>query len=186
MHNWTKRLDAVTLQVQHHLGTLDKDELNWKPALEVWSIAQNLDHLMIANQSYMGQLDALMTERYTPPFIARIGFVVRMFGKMVLGAVEPTRKKKVKTFAIWEPVQSDFSADLVDRFVQHQVELKQVIAAVQPWVDRDAVISSPASHNVVFKLETAIEILVTHEERHLAQAKEVLDQLAMDASRVPQ
>lgn len=39
------------------------------------------------------------------------------------------------------------------------------------------VISSPANKNIVYKLETAFNIIVTHEQRHFEQAKEVLIEL---------
>ena len=36
------------------------------------------------------------------------------------------------------------------------------------------VISSPANKNIVYKLEVAFDIIVSHEQRHLEQAREVL------------
>ncbi len=37
--------------------------------------------------------------------------------------------------------------------------------------------TSPANKNIIYTLETAFDIIVTHEQRHLAQAKEVLEML---------
>jgi hypothetical protein len=44
-------------------------------------------------------------------------------------------------------------------------------------LEKGTVISSPANKYIVYKLETAFDIIVAHEERHLEQAKEVLSVL---------
>ncbi len=70
------------------------------------------------------------------------------------------------------------SEDILQQFEKHQSELKQQIAFCEKLIGKGAVISSPANKNIVYKLETAFDIIVSHEERHLEQAKEVLQQLA--------
>jgi len=40
-------------------------------------------------------------------------------------------------------------------------------------VEKGTVISSPANKNIVYKLEKAFEILLTHERRHFEQSKEI-------------
>jgi hypothetical protein len=44
------------------------------------------------------------------------------------------------------------------------------------------VISSPANKNIVYKLETAFDIIVSHEQRHLEQAKEILQLMKNNTS----
>jgi hypothetical protein len=41
-------------------------------------------------------------------------------------------------------------------------------------VENGTIISSPANKNIEYKLETAFDIIVAHEKRHLEQAREVL------------
>ena len=52
--------------------------------------------------------------------------------------------------------------------------LKQGIADIKTHAAADAVIASPANSLGVFRLDKALEVIVTHQERHLAQAKETL------------
>jgi hypothetical protein len=59
----------------------------------------------------------------------------------------------------------------------HQAELKSLIENSTDLVNRGEVISSPANKMIVYKLETAFEIIVTHELRHLEQAKEMREML---------
>ncbi len=126
----------------------------------------------------------LKSGKYQLPFLGKFGFIVSYLGKLILKAVEPSRKKKTKTFSIWEPSESNISDDILAQFSNHQKELKREILAAKDLVKQGAVISSPANKNIVYKLETAFDVIVTHEQRHLEQAKEVLIQLKKNSVTV--
>lgn len=171
---WTTQLDTTTSLFKDTFETLTSEQLNWKPAPEVWSIAQNIDHLIVINHTYYPVIDALLKGQYKTPFIGKIGFMVNFFGKFILQSVQPDRKRKMKTFPMWEPATSNISGDIIQRFEKHHEELKQKIKACEPLIAKGAVISSPANKIIVYTLATAFDIIVTHELRHLEQGKEVL------------
>jgi hypothetical protein len=173
MSDWNKRIDEVTEAFTQSFASLSPESLNWKPHPSVWSVGQNIDHLMVINQTYFPVFDALIAGTYRRPGMARFGFIVSFLGKTVLDAVQPDRRKKMKTFPVWEPSTSDLPGDMLQRFAAHQTDLKHRFASVQSFAEGGAVISSPANRNIVYRLATALEIIVTHEWRHLAQAKEV-------------
>jgi DinB superfamily len=174
MKNWTTTLDNITKQSLTEFGELTSAQLNWKSNSSTWSIAQNLEHLIVVNETYYPVLASLKDGTYKIPFIAKIGFIVSFSGKTVLKAVQPDRRKKIKTFPIWEPGESKVGNDILKRFEVHQSELKQKIENAKELVEKGIVISSPANRNIVYKLETAFDIIVSHEQRHLEQAKEIL------------
>ena len=87
--------------------------------------------------------------------------------------MQPEQKRKLKTFPIWEPELSAIRSDIVARFEAHQHELKQVIQSSEDLIARHTVISSPANRMIVYKLETAFDIMVAHEKRHFKQAQEI-------------
>jgi hypothetical protein len=182
MKNWTSELDDISKQCLTEFGSLTSEELNWKPNSTTWSIAQNLDHLIVVNESYYPVLESLKARTYKTPFIAKIGFMVSFLGKIVLSAVLPDRKNKMKTFPIWEPNTSNVIGDILKRFQIHQNELIQKIEDGKGLVEKGVVISSPANKNIVYKLETAFDIIVSHEQRHLVQAKEILKIMKNNAS----
>jgi hypothetical protein len=181
-NKWIAALDELTSAFTNHFGSLTIGELSWKPHENTWSIAQNIDHLMVINQSYFPILDQLAKGNNKPPFFARFNFLVSLMGKIVLNAVEPDRKRKTKTFSIWEPEDSPRADDLLQRFSHHQDELKLRILNNDTSVRDGVVISSPANRNIVYTLDKAFDIIVSHERRHLNQAMEVLALLNMDAS----
>ena len=100
--------------------------------------------------------------------------MVSFFWKRVLEAVQSDRKKKTKTFPIWEPSSGQILKGILERFKKHQSELKKRIENSRDLVEREIIISSPANKNIVYKLETAFYIIVTHEKRHYEQSRVVL------------
>lgn len=84
------------------------------------------------------------------------------------------RKMKMKTFAIWQTAESRIEGDILDRFKQHQNELKHHIEVSDDLLKRKSVMASPSGKNIVYTLETGFDLITTHERSHLEQAKEVL------------
>lgn len=170
---WTRQIDRITADFKQAFGSLTANQLDWKPDANTWSIAQNIHHLIVINETYYPIIQAIRQGSYKLPFIAKLGFMVNFFGKFILQSVQPDRKRKMKTFPIWEPAQSEIGGDILDRFEKHQEALKKLITDCQDLLERGVIISSPANRNIVYKLETGFDIIVAHEQRHLEQAKEV-------------
>lgn len=174
MNNWTSLLDNVTEQCITEFGGLPQEQLCWQPGKDKWSIAQNLNHLIIVNETYYPVFESLLQGTYKPPLIAKSGIIVSLTSNLILKAVKPDRNKKIKTFSMWQPGNIRKGNDIIKRFETHQNLLKQTIESVSKFANTGVVISSPANRNIVYKIETAFDIITFHELRHLEQAKEVL------------
>lgn len=171
---WKQSFEDSSISFETSFGRLNSGELNWKPHESAWSVGQIIDHLIRINESYYPLLDELKRGRNPVPWIAKIRFIPPFFGKFILKSVEPERKKKMKTFPVWEPTSSSVSDDIVERFTMHHRELVGKLDTHEHLFGKGTVISSPANRYVVYPLETAIEILIQHERRHYNQALEVL------------
>lgn len=182
MKTWVTQIDQITQNFIKSFNGLGTEELNWKPNSDTWSIAQNIDHLIVINETYFPVIEAVKKGTYKLPFLSKIGFVVSFFGDTVLRAVQPDAKKKLKTSSIWEPSKSEINKRILDTFKNHQSELKKMIQNSNDLVMKGVVISSPANKNIVYKLEKAFEIIVAHEVRHFEHAKEVLRLLTLSST----
>ncbi len=98
---WLSEIDGITGNFIKQFGTLSFEELNWKPNPETWSIAQNIEHLIKVNETYYPIADAIRKRKYKLSPLAGFSFITNFFGKFILKAVEPERKKRIKTFSIW-------------------------------------------------------------------------------------
>lgn len=175
--HWTAEIDLITAAFKSNFEHLDPSDLNKKADAKSWSIAQNIHHLIVINQTYFPVIENIRSGNYKLGFVSKIGFLTRFFGKMILSSVQADRKKKIKTFPIWEPSKSALNTDILLEFVQHQEELKKLISSSEDLLLKETLIASPANKNIIYKLEDAFDIIVTHEKRHLEQAKEMLEKL---------
>jgi len=172
---WISQLDTLTAAYTAAFSLLTKDQINWKPNPSSWSIGQVMDHVITLNETYYPIVGELQRGTYRTPWTAKVPLLVNWFGSFILNGVEPQRKKKIKTFPIWEPAQSSVPGDIVQRFAEHQKKLGEMMASCEKFIQAGTVISSPANRHIVYKLEAAFDIIVAHERRHLNQALEVLD-----------
>lgn len=173
MDRWTPELDQLTKSFTSGFGGLTAEALNWKPNINTWSIGQVIQHIIVVNETYYPVLDQLRKGTYTVPILGRIGFVHRFFGRVVLNAVQPDQKRKTRTFPVWQPDSSNIPADIVAQFEKHHENLKLLIGNSQSLINKNTLISSPANRIIVYKLETAFDIMVAHEKRHFKQAQEI-------------
>jgi hypothetical protein len=178
---WFDRLDAVSSKLDKQFSTLTHEQLNWKLSEEKWSIAEVLQHLNLVNASYEEILTDSANGKSDMGFTGKIGFVVNFLGDMIYKSVEPTRASRTKTFPVWEPVQNDVPKDVITDFKKQQEAIKKLITDNKSLLEKDVVIPSPANRYIVYKLRKAIEIIVSHEERHLNQAMEAKSLINLSA-----
>lgn len=167
---WIQSIDSITQVSQEKFSGLSVDKLHLKPNPKTWSIAENLEHLITINSTYFPIFKKLQQGSFQSAFIARFTFFTKLFGDMIYKSVSDGGKKKQKTFPLWEPKIKAGDNSILERFKHHQEELKNWIIELEPFVEKNTVIHSPANKLIVYTLEQAIEIIIAHEQRHLEQA----------------
>lgn len=182
MDKWNQQIDTRTQEFVEAFGKLTTEELNWKPNSKTWSIAQNIDHLILFNETYFSIIESLRNKTYKTPFLGRFKGLVSFFGKAVLKGVQPDRKKRMKTFPIWKPAKSEISVEILNQLKAHQTLLKNTIKKSNDLIEKGTVISSPANTNIVYELEKAFEIILAHEKRHFKQSKEIVESMIKNPS----
>jgi len=170
---WKEKLQSISSNINSEFGSMSSEDLNWNPGIEKWSISQIIEHIIKTNTSYFPIFDQLREGTFKTTFFGKIPFMTSLFGILILNSVKPDRKRKLKTLNIWEPSTSFISADIVVHFKKHQQQLIQKVESLKELLDKNIVIHSPANKYIVYTLDTSIEILVLHEERHLNQAREI-------------
>ncbi len=169
-------LEQITRSAQAAFAPLSNEQLNWKPASDSWSIAQNLDHLITINQLYFPLLEALKSGPAQHTWWERHSPLSRLLGKTLIRTLSPENQKKTKTSSKAEPSASRIDDAIVDRFVQHQTALIKHLRQIPPSVDRkETIITSPLLRWVTYSLDDCITILAVHEKRHILQAERVME-----------
>lgn len=175
MKKWTQEINDISEEVQILFGALPTATLYQKPHPNTWSIAENLQHLITLNSTYFPIFKKLKDGSIKRPFVGNFRFFTNLFGNMIFKSVSDGGKKKIKTFPLWEPKLVESKASIIEEFIAHQTQLKDQIKSLQLFIEKEAVIYSPANKLIVYTLPQALDIIIAHERRHLEQAKRLLN-----------
>jgi DinB family protein len=155
-------------------GALSAEQINWKPSAGEWSIAQCLEHLILLNEPYFPEIDKILSGQRKASLWERVPLLPAFFGRLVLTAVQPDSKKKVKARPAFEPVSSSIDIGILLRFATHQQDLIRRMKATAELPIEKIIVTSVVSPFVTYSLLDAYRILVAHERRHLKQAGRVM------------
>jgi hypothetical protein len=165
--------EAISGDAKNLFGQLTREQLNWKPAANSWTVAQCLDHLISANLKYDPVIDRLLKGEYTQNFLHRMPVLPSFWGGMLIKMVSPESKRKLRAPGAAQPSSSSIDPQIVERFVAHQRETLAKMKALEHLGPAGIIITSPFASVVVYSLLDAFRVIVAHERRHFAQAQRV-------------
>lgn len=172
----TTKLLATATEAVAVFGALSGGPLNWKPDEKSWSVAQCFDHLITTHSLYFPDLDRLAIGDQQQTFWQKYSPLSGFFGKFLIKSLDPKNTKKIKTTAKALPLSSEIDADIVNRFFEHQHELVDAVRRLPADLDlRKTIVTSPLLGFVTYSLEDTFTFLPMHCERHLGQAKRVME-----------
>lgn len=155
-------------------GRLSAEQINWKPNVKSWSIGQCFEHLIITNELYFPNIQAVIDGTHQNNFFSKIPFSTDVIAALMKNTLKPEQKRKMKTFKIFEPTASNVSEKIFEDFAENQTKLIEMIEAVKDSDIHKIKIAEPLHQALNLRLFDAFEILVLHEKRHFLQAENVL------------
>ena len=173
---WQMRITELSWAFEQALNALPPSNFNWKPQPDVWSIAEIVDHLNRVNRSYFPAFERILAKKHQKPVLGYLPFLGNKVGDLILRSM--SKPDRVKTFATWEPADSLLDPRIIRDFHEIQHELSAYIQKLDPYFETNLMISSPINKWIVYPLDTAIPIILAHENRHLEQIKQRLTQLS--------
>ena len=168
---------AITDETRADFGGLAAQQLNWKPAPDQWSVAQCFDHLVTTSGAYFPILEKVLSGEKKDTFWEGVPWLPALWGKMVIKAVDPQSKLKVKAPKVFRPSSSSVNEAVIHRFISQQNQLIRYMKATEDLDVGRIIISSPVTNLVTYSLMDAYRIIITHQKRHLLQAKRVASEM---------
>lgn len=175
LHGLIRRIEKVSQEAEDTFGNLSNEQLNWKMNHEKWSIGQCLDHLIVSNSTYFPQFEQ-MTRGVKPKTLwESLPGWPQLCGYMLLRTITPDPRQKLSAPAAFIPQRSEVPSSIIAEFVTHNQLLIKYLQEIDAIDHRRTIMTSPASSFITYSLHDACQILTNHEERHLRQAKRVME-----------
>ena len=169
-----KRSDHVAWLVSEEFGKLGEERLLKKHSPGAWSIIEVVEHLNRTFDHYFPKLEeavekapAKKKEDY------KRSFLVGIFSDLQ----KPKRGKrrmKMRTFEFFEPHVNGSSNQVMETFLQNQQRFDHFIKTGRTRDISKVKVVSALGPILKFRLPECFEFLLSHEERHLAQIREIL------------
>ncbi|WP_422360251.1 DinB family protein [Reichenbachiella sp.] len=173
-------LIADTQEVKNEalrFSSLGKGELLAKPSPEKWCVLECIEHLNIADAHYIAQFDKKLSnapQSDRPDF--KPGWMGNYFVKMIKPKEDGTIPSPMKTMRKFVP-EVNVQHDTLSKFIEDQDYLIDALEKSKSLDLNKNKITSAIGSIVTFKLGDAFRFLIGHNQRHIIQAQQVLQQL---------
>lgn len=168
-------LEKIKQDSQKTFGGLDPEQLNWKPAEDVWSIGQCFNHLILTNNIYLSEISSVLNRHEDKNFWKKVPLLTKFFGNFLRTSFAPGSSRKFKAPQVLKPSGSFIDKNIIKDFAEHQNKLIEMINQSDKFDLDRTIITSPVSKFVTFSLKDTFNLFVMHEQRHFSQAKAVLN-----------
>ena len=152
---------------------LNAEQLNWQPMPGSWSVGQCLEHLCITNEAYLPAISAALeakpdspVEQITPGWLG--GWFLRNFVEPSPNSMRVRAPSKIKP-------GSRVDLPVIDRFLSDNKLCRELIVRARAKDVNRIRFWNPFVPGLRFTVGTGLEIIVSHEQRHLLQAERVRD-----------
>jgi hypothetical protein len=172
--------DANAAEASRVVADLDAARLLWRPSPERWGVADCLEHLITTGAVYHPRLRAVLATATHDAALEEARWSPTWFGRLFLRAAGPEgRAIRARGPFVPPPGRIDACA----RLLAQQDELRALIVDAHGTDLRALRVESPLSRLLTLRLGEALEMLLVHQQRHLAQAWRVRRSAGFPASR---
>ena len=157
-------------KVSHEFSGITHTQLNWRATPESWSIAQCLDHLIIADSAYFPDLKKITEGTYKMSLWERYSPFTAVNGSILKKRLQETVGKKMIAPKSIRPSILKTGLDIIGRYDKNLDTFLEYISNCRDLDINKIVITSPTIKIVTYTLKDAFTFLLTHEHRHINQA----------------
>lgn len=162
------------------LKTLDDNQLNFKLHQNQWSILECLEHLNLYGKHYLFEIETILYK--SQPSRNRLSFRGSLLGNYFVKIIKPkeNRTKKIKTAKAMDPLNKKLGKTTIDRFIQQQKRLLLLINDSKRYSLEKIKVPTTLSKYLSLNLGDALRFMVFHNERHLLQASQLLQDMNIE------
>ncbi|MBX2963318.1 MAG: DinB family protein [Cyclobacteriaceae bacterium] len=169
-----KRGEQAIEKAKAALEQLTFEQFNWKPSNERWSVAECLQHLLMADKCYFKDLTEIGNGSYKMTTWEKYSPLTALLGKALKGQMKEKVKKKMVTHKILTPSTSTYNLELLNEYLDNLSKFIELVCKCRNADMDKTIINSPTITWITYSLRDALEFLFEHEHRHINQAINVI------------
>ena len=170
-----KEFEALATTGAALVDPLSDEQFSWQPTPDSWSVAQCIDHLNAAAREYLPMLDEGISNAIRRGEYTAGPYVYNWIGRVMVYSVRPTTKWRGKAPQAFLPPAGRRRQEIVAAFRAYQVQYVDRLRQSNGLDLARARITSPVARWLRIPLGSAFGMLIAHEQRHIAQARRVLE-----------
>lgn len=175
LKSYQTRLQEISRIIDSELISLNETQLNWKPAPSSWSVAECIEHLLLAFDGYIKGLATIIEKGNNEHVVAKNTFKISLAGKLMVFAVDPSIKIPIPAPLKFKPAKHKQYTHEVLKDFQHVIHLLSSQLEEGKNLDWNLLkITSPVTSLLKLKMGDTFEVLTLHTLRHLKQAQKVM------------
>ena len=167
------QLGVLASEAHDAFGTLDSQQLNWRPHETRWSVGQCFAHLLQANLLMIKAIDSALHPAHEPTTWQRMPIVPGLCGRLLIRSQAPDARRKYSAPRAAQPTTSAIASDIVERFVAQHHDAARRLERLDERRASAAVMTSPFIRIVVYSVLDGWRLLIAHDWRHVEQARRV-------------
>ncbi len=167
-------LERLIGDVRTAFGSLNRLQLNWRTGAATWSVAQCLEHLVIVNDQMCRSIDQAADPAVRRSLWQRLPVLPGVVGRLLIRSQAPVVTRKYTAPAKSQPSASAIAADILDRFDEQQREVLRRVERVRARNPEQLIMASPLARVICYSVLDGLRLIVTHEHRHIQQARRVM------------
>jgi uncharacterized damage-inducible protein DinB len=170
-----QRFEALTAEAAALVAPLSDEQFAWQPAPDAWSVAQCIDHLNATARAYLPSLDEGIADAIRQGQHTDGPYRYNWVGRLMVYAMSPSTRFRGKAPQAFRPPEGRRRPEIMAAFAAYQVQYVDRLRQSSGLDLATARVTSPVARWLRVPLGSAFAMMVAHEQRHLAQARRVLE-----------
>lgn len=172
---WSTRLIGELNTSDRHakelISPLTAEQLNWQPGSGAWSIGQCIDHLCATNEVYVSAISAALTDKS----LASVEEIAPgWFGRwFIRNYIEPSPESKHASAPKKIVPVARVDLSILNRFLSSNDAVREVVRRASDYDVNRIRFRNPFIPIIRFTAGTGLQIICSHQRRHLLQAERV-------------
>ncbi len=173
LEEYQQQFDNIKKDAENLIAGLNSYGFNWHPAPGSWSIAECLDHLIVAGNLLVPRIDEAIRSAREKNLVSAGPFRYGVRGTLFIKAQEPPVRRKVRTFPEYTPPTARLTENVQREFMELQDRLMERVKSADGLDLSQMMINSPAVSWLKFNAAVWFAATAAHERRHLWQARRI-------------